>query len=379
MKILHIADTHLGYSAYRKTTKEGINQREIDVYNAFQNFIDYALEIKPDLIIHAGDLFDSVRPNNRAITFAIKQILRLSKQKIPFLVIAGNHEHPKLKETGHIFSVFDHIEHVYPVYNAKYEKKSFVFNNKKIVIQIIPQCEIKKEFNGSLKKVKPDSSADYNIFVTHGAVSGIKVFTMNEFNELFIPVKVLSQNFDYIALGHYHTYTKLANNAYYSGSTEHFTFAEANDKKGFIKLEFLNGKIKHEFIELKIKPMIDLQPVECLNLKLDEIMNKIKELIKNTDTKDKIFRLTLEQIPAHVYRGLDFREIKKLGNEAIHYEIRANVVKEGGLKTTINSKISSLTNEYKQFIESQNLNEKKTLLELGLNYIEKIESKAEGK
>src|SRR4030042_4275971 len=145
MKILHVADTHLGYSAYRKTTDEGINQREIDVYNAFKDFIDYAIKTKPDLIIHAGDLFDSVRPNNRAITFAIKQILRLSKQKIPFLVIAGNHEHPKLKETGHIFSVFDHIEHVYPIYNAECETRSFDFNDKKIAIQMLPQCENKIE------------------------------------------------------------------------------------------------------------------------------------------------------------------------------------------------------------------------------------------
>jgi DNA repair exonuclease SbcCD nuclease subunit len=379
MKILHIADTHLGYSAYRKTTEEGINQREIDVYNAFENFINYALETKPDLIIHAGDLFDSVRPNNRAITFAIKQILRLSKQKIPFLVIAGNHEHPKLKETGHIFSVLDHIEHVYPIYNAKYETKMFNFNQKKVSIQMIPQCGIKKEFDEELKKIKPNPSADYNIFVTHGAVAGIKVFTMNEFNELMVPVKALSQNFDYIALGHFHNYTKLANNVFYPGSTEHFTFTDANDKKGFIELNFDNGKTKHEFIQLKIRPMIDLKPIECMNLKLDEIMKKMKETIKNINPKNKIFRIKLNEIPSHIYRGLDFREIKKLSNEAIHYEIKVNVIKEGEKNTIITSKIDSLTNEYKEFIENQDLKEKNTILKLGLNYIEKIESINEDK
>ena len=101
MKILHIADTHLGFSAYRKATDEGINQREIDTYDAFKQFIDYAIENEPDLILHAGDLFDSVRPNNRAISTAVKQINRISKKKIPFVLIAGNHEHPKIKETGH--------------------------------------------------------------------------------------------------------------------------------------------------------------------------------------------------------------------------------------------------------------------------------------
>ncbi|HDM25348.1 MAG TPA: exonuclease SbcCD subunit D, partial [Thermoplasmatales archaeon] len=66
LKIVHLADTHLGFSAYRKITKDGLNQREVDVYNAFGRAVDKILEIKPDLIIHAGDLFDSVRPNNRA-------------------------------------------------------------------------------------------------------------------------------------------------------------------------------------------------------------------------------------------------------------------------------------------------------------------------
>jgi len=112
MKILHVADTHLGYSAYRKATDDGINRREMDVYNAFEQFVDYAVDIKPDIIIHAGDLFDNVRPNNRAISFAVDQLNRLSKKQIPTVLIAGNHEHPKLRETGHIFKVFDHIEKV---------------------------------------------------------------------------------------------------------------------------------------------------------------------------------------------------------------------------------------------------------------------------
>ena len=165
MKILHVSDSHLGYSAYRKSTKEGINQREMDAYDAFKQFIDYSLKSKPDLIIHAGDLFDAVRPNNRAITFAIKQILRLSEKVIPFVVIAGNHEHPKLRETGHIFSIFDHIKNVYPVYNEKYEKLDFQIGSKKISIHAVPQSSNKKDFDSEIKKLKKDPKSDYNIFV----------------------------------------------------------------------------------------------------------------------------------------------------------------------------------------------------------------------
>jgi exonuclease SbcD len=92
-RIFHIADTHIGYSAYRKMDEAtGLNQREVDTCNAFKQFVDYTLNDRPDAVLHAGDLFDSVRPTNRAISFVLSQILRLSDARIPFVVISGNHE-----------------------------------------------------------------------------------------------------------------------------------------------------------------------------------------------------------------------------------------------------------------------------------------------
>ena len=379
MKILHVADTHLGYSAYRKATEDGINQRELDAYDAFKRFVDYAIKTNPDLIVHAGDLFDSVRPNNRAITFAIKQVLRVSKAGIPFVIIAGNHEQPKLKETGHIFSIFDHIENIYPIYNEKYETFDFEINNEKITIHTIPQYTSKKDFNEDLKKLKPNKSTDYNILISHGSVTGIKEFSMNEFNELIIPTKTLGKEFDYIALGHYHRFTKLNDKTYYSGSTERFTFIDAPDKKGFIELELKNNKLKTKFIELKNRPMIDTKPIKCSNLKLDEIMKTIKQTVKEINPQEKTIRMTLEDIPAHIYRGIDFGEIRKLSNDAVHFEIKANVVKEDSEKISTNSKIDALAQEFKLFLDDQNVKEKDILLDLGIGYIEKIEARDEGK
>jgi len=377
MKILHVSDTHLGYSAYRKATEDGINQREMDIYSAFEQFVDFAIKTKPDLIIHAGDLFDSVRPNNRAITFAIKQFVRLSKKKIPVVIIAGNHEHPKLRETGHIFQIFDHIENICPVYNAKYEK--IEFEKEKILIHAIPQCNSKKEFDEELKKLKPIKDFDYNIFVTHGAIIGIKEFSMNEFNELIISKNALKKDFDYIALGHYHKYTKIAENVFYSGAIESLSFSDANEKKGFIELELSKVKLKHNFIEITTRPMVDTKPIECSDLKLDEIMKKIKQTIKEINPEEKTFRITLDDIPSTVYRGIDFNEIKKLGRNAIHYEIKANVLKEDAVKTTTSSKINALLNEFKVFLENHDIKEKDTIMELGIGYIEKIEARDEGK
>jgi len=379
MKILHVADTHLGFSAYRKATEDGINQRELDAYAAFKQFVDYAVKNKPDLIVHAGDLFDSVRPNNRAITFAIKQVLRVSEAGIPFVIIAGNHEQPKLKETGHIFSIFDHIRNIFPVYNEKYEILDFEIGNEKISIHTIPQYTSKNDYNSDLKKIKLTKSSDYNILIAHGSVTGIKAFSMNEFNELIIPTKSLDKEFDYIALGHFHSYTKISKKAFYSGSTEKYTFTEAPDKKGFIQLELKNGNLKTKFVELENRPMIDTKPIKCSNLKLDEVMKTIKKAVKEINPKEKTIRMTLEDIPAHIYRGIDFNEIRKLSNDAVHFEIKANVKKEENGKISANSKINALAQEFKLFLEDQNVDEKKILLDLGIGYIEKIEARDEGK
>ena len=379
MKILHVADTHLGYSAYRRVTEEGINQREMDTYDAFKQFIDCALKSKPDLVIHAGDLFDSVRPTNRAITFAINQILRLSKQEIPFVIIAGNHEHPKLKETGHIFSILDHIENVYPIYNASYEIIPFEIDGNKITIHAIPQTTTKQEFNDNLKKLKPEKNTDYNILLVHGGAKGIKEFSMNEFNELIIPTQYLKSNFDYMALGHYHKYVKVSENAFYSGSTECFTFSDAGEQKGFIELESKDGKIKHNFVPLKNRPMVDSGPINCSKLSLDEVMKCIKKTIKEIEPRGKVFRIILDGIPSNVYRGIDFSTIREQSSEAVHYEIKANVIKEGDAKASETSKIDALANEFEVFLRKQSIEEKETLLKIGLEYIQKIESREEKK
>lgn len=376
MKILHLADTHLGYSAYRKVTDEGMNQREMDVYDTFTQCIDYAVKMKPDLVLHAGDLFDSVRPTNRAITVAIQQILRLSEESIPFIVISGNHETPKLKETGNIFTIFEHLNHVHPIHNNRYETVCFETKEGKVIIHAIPQCQSPKEFDVNLKKIGIDKKADFNMLLAHGAVVGIKEFKMNEFNELFIPAKSLQNDLDYIALGHYHTYTRLQENAFYAGSTEHLTFTEAHDQKGCIEIE-LGTKLKHRFIPVKTRVMIDIPPLDCSTLGIEQIAKKIKEAIQSFEPKEKIIRIRLNNIPSHIQRGMDFLQIRNLCKSAVHFEIKTGTTKTSEASLRGGYKMKSLADEYETFLKTQQLPEKDMLLKLGLEYIYKSEEQDE--
>jgi len=202
---------------------------------------------------------------------------------------------------------------------------------------------------------------------------------MNEFNELFIPATALSNDFDYIALGHFHKYSKLSKNAFYSGSTDNLTFTDAGDKKGFIEIELIDKKLKTKFVPLKNRPMISNPPIKCKNLRLEQVMEKIKQTMQEIKPKEKTFRIVLEDISPEIYRGLDFGEIRKLSNDATHYEIKANISKDKNVKTGGGSKIDALAREFKIFLDDQDIKEKETLLQLALGYIEKIESQEEGK
>ncbi len=110
MKIIHLSDTHLGQSAYRKISENGYNQREEDINAAFAESIDKILEIRPDLVLHSGDLFNSARPTNRIISFALEQILRLIRAGIRVIIICGNHDAPKQRYLGSVFSIFEKIK-----------------------------------------------------------------------------------------------------------------------------------------------------------------------------------------------------------------------------------------------------------------------------
>jgi len=372
MRIVHLADTHLGYSAYRKVTDQGVNQREIDVYEAFTQCIDYVIQTKPDVVLHAGDLFDSVRPTNRAITVAVQQILRLSKAQIPFVVISGNHETPKLRETGNIFTIFEHLDHVYPIYKNRYEPVRLTLKDETVCVHAIPQCQNPEEFDMNMKKISVETNADYNMVLAHGAVKGIKEFTMNEFNELFIPIQHLQQDFDYVALGHYHMYTQLHDNAFYAGSTEHLSFTEAESPKGFLEIT-LGHKRTHQFIPLRTRVMVDAPSLDCSTLRIEQIIQKIKELVQAIEPQDKIIRIRLENIPPHIQRGIDYHQIRELGKTAVHFEIKPVLMKTESSTVREGYRMKSLADEYQTFLTSQAYPEKKMLLTLGLEYIHRIE------
>ena len=372
MKIFHVADTHLGYSAYRKVKAEtGLNQREEDIYSTFQEFVEIAVKEKPDLILHAGDLFDSVRPSNRAIAFTLGQLLLLSSASIPMVIISGNHETPRLRETGSIFKVFEHIPGIYPVYHQRMETVSLDIGGGKVEIFALPHLGNEERFREEMEKMRPGKKG-FNIALLHGSLVGLDLgYLKGDFNEIKISGRVLTQGFDYIALGHFHDHTVISGNCAYSGATERFSFTEAGKSKGFIELTVEDEKSTVSFRELSARDMADLGVLDVHNMNVDAVHSEIEKVLGSRSLEMAIARLKITNVAKEVYDGLDHVRLDGLVEKALHFQFRWEFTEETATTGDFSHRFRGLIREFNDFLDNtieENL-DKDRLKEMGTNYL----------
>jgi len=381
VRIIHISDTHLGYTAYNALDKDlGIKQREVDTRKAFEQAIDKIMEIHPDIVLHCGDLFDNVRPSNRTLTFALEQLLRLKSANIPVVIIAGNHSMPRTRDVGSIFRIFELFPNLYPIFKGKHETLAFknpISGQMDLMIHAIPHCLTKDDFEENLKKLKPDPEVKYNILMLHSAAKGIKEFSMGEFNEQVIETSYLKPEFNYIAMGHYHKYTQLSENTYYSGSTERFSFNDIGQEKGFLEIDLKTNDIT--FHPLKIREMIEIPSIDAFGKDAEFLMEKIEEAIGKNEIDEKIVRLTINGLSNSTYNTLNFKQIKKLTSPALHFDIKYIRDSEENSVQISTDSIGNLSAEFEKYLAKSVVEklDKKTILKMGKEYLQKAMSKNE--
>ncbi|HSV41834.1 MAG TPA: exonuclease SbcCD subunit D, partial [Methanomassiliicoccales archaeon] len=336
MKMVHISDTHLGFAAYRRTDPAtGLNQREMDVYRAFEECVDRILQLRPEAVIHSGDLFDTVRPSNRAISFALEQLIRLKDQDIEVVMIAGNHSTPKMRETGSVFKIFEHLDRVHPVYQGVYE----TVRCGDLAVHAVPHAD-RDDMIAQLDRVRPDGDSAYNVLTLHAGIVGITSFGMGEFNEQLIPSSYLREDMDYVALGHFHESVRLADNSYYAGSIERFSFNEAGHRKGFMLVDLEKGK--KDFIEIGTRKMLDLPPIDAKGMEPNQLMKDIRKRLESQDLDGAIVRLRVDGVRSSLYRSLDFEAVRSWTDKAVHFEPRFDIVSEEGSVQTNGPGITAL-------------------------------------
>ncbi len=364
--IVHISDTHLGFKTYRYLDKNtSLNQRELDNYNSFKKSVNKILEIKPILVLHSGDLFDTTRPSNYTLDFAIEQFRRLTRAGIKVIILAGNHSTPKISEQSHIFKIFRHFENIYPLFKGKYEHLQF----DDIVIHAVSQSINEEIFSNELKKVKKLALPKENkhILMLHGALSGFKEFSMSEFNELNIEPSVLREEFDYIALGHYHNREKINPNCYYTGSIMPLTFNESDQEKGFLIIDLNTNIVKIEQIESR--PLIDLPTVNAQDKEIEQIEEELAKNIGKTPT-GSVCRQIVINLNSEYAAQIDKNLLNKLRGKCLHYQFNPKNKDEPDTQS-LSKSIGNLEQEFVNFLNKTDTKKKNIFQELGLNYLEK--------
>jgi DNA repair protein SbcD/Mre11 len=326
LKIAHLADLHLGYRAYHRVNQRGANVREADVADAFRRAVVRITEIRPDLVVVAGDVFHTVRPSNTAIADAFRQFSLLANRlpDVPVVIIAGNHDSPRSADTGNILNLFREIDGVRVVCD---ECRSVRLPEIDASILCLPHVSLS---TGEEAAVEPDPASKHNVLMLHGTVRGEgadqKLRYISEYGGAEIPEdKIRYADWDYVALGHYHTCESLAPNAWYAGGPER---TSANiwfekEEKGFLVFSTRGNRADFEPVETRM--MVDLPRIEARGLgaeELDEIVRASIERVPD-GLHGKIVRLVIHDVPRAVVRGLNHKRIREWKGEAVHFHLDA--------------------------------------------------------
>lgn len=327
MRLIHISDLHLGFRRYQRLTPTGINQREADIAAAFKRAIDKIIEVAPDIVLIAGDVFHSVRPTNTAIVHAFTQFSRLM-QALPdaiVVMIAGDHDTPRSVETGCILRLFAPLG----IHAIHGEAQRLSFPDRDLSILAVPDA-----LRG-FPALDADPAAKNNILVIHCELPGTEPVYAATQERAVVEVRldqIRPEQWSYVALGHYHVYRQFAPNTYYAGSLEYTSLdmwgdliEEKKNKlpgKGMIEYDLTTAKRKFHFLPAT-RPLIDLPPIAARGMSAADIDAAIQEGIARISggIDDKIVRQVVRDVPRHIARELDHKALRELKRRALHYHL----------------------------------------------------------
>ena len=276
MKIVHCSDLHLGKRF--SGNKDYVKKRYMDFFNAFSAFVDKVEEIKPDVCLIAGDIFDKreINPDILSKTeYLFKRLKNNVKKEI--IAIEGNHDNSKILEESWLeYLQEQNILKVF-YYNKDFEEKNYLkIDDINFYPVGYPGFMIDEALTKLSEKLNPQEK---NIVVVHTGISGstdtLPGLVSTSILDLFKDKAI------YIAGGHIHSFTTYPKEKPYffvSGSLEFSNVQnEKSDKKGFILFD--TDTLNYEFIELEHRKRIkkDFSYTNFSNLE-DEFEKFVKEL-----------------------------------------------------------------------------------------------------
>ena len=390
-----MSDSHLGYFRFNITNNQGVNQRMMDFHDAFLQAVDLAIEAKPNFILHSGDIVDSANPPNRSRNVLRHSLRKISKAKIPMVVLSGTHDVPKTRRDSHLFELFnypnihmisepDKVSLDIEIKAESSDKVDRVFIQK-VNVFCVPYStnfyEMKAWFDDTIAEPIDDSA--YNILMLHCDIFGIAKLE-HGYNVLAMPEDV-ADKYDYVALGHFHTSTiwKGYKNVMFAGAMERKNFDEVGESR-YIHQVIMGTKdgepvMKVKGVSLKIRDMakivVDLSQVVDLDTAYDAIRKQIAVDIMAKEA-GAVIQVVL-RCNYDLYRSLNLNYIKEMFPNALYVESKRESLELKQEESPVKLDASSnIIEEWKKMVNSldEPKEEKKWLWQTGKEKLEEVMS-----
>jgi DNA repair protein SbcD/Mre11 len=254
VKLLHTSDWHLG-----KVLK---GQSRVDEQLAvLKEIVDIAEAEKPDLVIVAGDLHDTVAPNAETEKIAVRALSALRRHCAAVVVVAGNHDHgPRLDALrtwadeagitlrGTIGRAEDHLITGVTPGGEAWRLAALPFVSQRYAVRASEMFELSAaeasatyadhvaRLMAALTTGFDDGSETVNLVTAHLTVVGAKTgggerdaHTIEAYS---VPASLFPPSVHYVALGHLHRRQQVPGPCpvHYSGSPLAIDFGEEENR-----------------------------------------------------------------------------------------------------------------------------------------------------
>ncbi|MFV0341664.1 MAG: exonuclease SbcCD subunit D [Anaerocolumna sp.] len=281
MKLLHIADLHIGKRVNEYSMIE-------DQQYILEQIIHLAIEEQTQGILIAGDIYDKSLPPAEAVELLDEFLTKLNQSGQAVFMISGNHDSPE--RIGFGSRLLEHNGlYIAGVFEGKLNTVTLEDEHGSIHIHMLPFIkpallrpfydEIPDSYDEAVKLVIENANIDdtgRNILLSHQfVIHGVEEPERSDSEHISVGGidhvdSSAYKPFDYVALGHLHRAQQIGRKSIrYAGSPLKYSFSEALNHKSVTVLDLgLKGEITIHTRELV--PLRDLR----------EIKGPIEELLK---------------------------------------------------------------------------------------------------
>jgi len=303
MKILHTSDWHIGQKFMGKSREEE--------HSAFFSWLYETIQKENiDVLIVAGDIFDTGNPPNYALELYYNFLKQLFSIKGLYVIItAGNHDSVSTLKAPKQLLEFMNV-HVITTGDESENELISIYKNKELVgvVCAVPflRDSVVREAKAGQTLNEKESSLNNGIkqhyidvydhakeltkeknlpIIATGHLTTVGSRTSESERDIYIGGTIdigsdfLGKYFDYVALGHLHiNQTVGVDHVRYSGSPIPLSFSEAKQKKKINIVEFIDGTVEVEDLEIPLYKQLLVLKGNC-----ESILKELK-VIENKDT-----------------------------------------------------------------------------------------------